>query len=526
MLKVLSILKSYSKRSSTIEDLLSKEDFFLRDSMLGHKMASRSMFDVLSFRVTSYPNILSDLRCMDESECQAEFPDAELARCLDARLLELLERVRQEKAVDMADLEGLEVCTPLLFSVVFGRARRLTRDAQRALRAQDARHTRAVSALEDRIAHAQHALEAVSAQLAAEAAKRRTLEFAHGALAAKHTALLSSHHARSRSSSESADGLERELHETRRALAALHDVHSAASSAASVLERQGASLHVALNAMRAERDGLARALGEARADAERARREAEDARRDVRVLEERLRERAQMPAVDWAEDADEDEDEDGFACTQPRSMCEVNVLDVDLFEAQMERDLYRAQYEEEEAARVEVEMERDALREELRAAREENARLRAEKGEAKEKESRAAEEPRTTLTPVRERAQGTQDASVLEKKTASAHAHSANDDAKENEAPHNTGANTNANRHPHNTTANANASISHSHRFAEIFHDDLPSPSFSSELMFHSSPVLEKSGPAHESLSMQELQDLLASVSLPSLYLNIDVQDH
>jgi hypothetical protein len=47
---------------------------------------------------------------MDESGCTAEFHDDELKRFLDPGTLELIARFRQEKAVDLADIEGLEVC--------------------------------------------------------------------------------------------------------------------------------------------------------------------------------------------------------------------------------------------------------------------------------------------------------------------------------------------------------------------------------------------------------------------------------
>lgn len=46
---------------------------------------------------------------MDESGCSAEFPDAELKRILDEGTMQLLARFRQEKAVDLAGIEGLEV---------------------------------------------------------------------------------------------------------------------------------------------------------------------------------------------------------------------------------------------------------------------------------------------------------------------------------------------------------------------------------------------------------------------------------
>ena len=44
--------------------MLFKEDFSLKDPMLGSKMASKLMLDALSSRSTSNPKILLDLRHM------------------------------------------------------------------------------------------------------------------------------------------------------------------------------------------------------------------------------------------------------------------------------------------------------------------------------------------------------------------------------------------------------------------------------------------------------------------------------
>ncbi|KAF8831462.1 hypothetical protein HHX47_DHR1000431 [Lentinula edodes] len=48
--------------------------------------------------------------CMDQSECKLLFPVSELRRFLSDKLLELYERVKQRKEIEMAGLEGLEEC--------------------------------------------------------------------------------------------------------------------------------------------------------------------------------------------------------------------------------------------------------------------------------------------------------------------------------------------------------------------------------------------------------------------------------
>ena len=62
MLNVSSVLELYSKYDPSTKDVLFKEDFSLMASMLGPKMASRSLFDVMSLGSTSDPKIFLDLR--------------------------------------------------------------------------------------------------------------------------------------------------------------------------------------------------------------------------------------------------------------------------------------------------------------------------------------------------------------------------------------------------------------------------------------------------------------------------------
>ena len=233
-------------------------------------------------------------------------------------------------------------------------------------------------------------------------------------------------------------------------------MHSAAASASAVLEQQVATLHVALNAMRVERDNLAQALQEARQDAAGARAEAQalegrwrDERRRAQALQQRLKESEamRMEAERRAADADWTA-RDEFA--RPKSACSVSVLDVDLFEAQMERDLYRAQYEEEEEAREQAERERDELREELKAALEGNAQLMMEMEGEEEvvasmcelRVTEAEEENEQSSTAESypaSHALGVRPVEVpgeVEKKCkASSHSQVKNEDAKENEAP-------------------------------------------------------------------------------------------
>jgi TRIAD3 protein (E3 ubiquitin-protein ligase RNF216) len=49
-------------------------------------------------------------RCMDQSGCHAPFPDEQLQRVLPPKTLDLLQRIRQKKAVDDARIPGLEHC--------------------------------------------------------------------------------------------------------------------------------------------------------------------------------------------------------------------------------------------------------------------------------------------------------------------------------------------------------------------------------------------------------------------------------
>ncbi|KAJ4488145.1 hypothetical protein J3R30DRAFT_3433416 [Lentinula aciculospora] len=51
-----------------------------------------------------------NINCMDQSGCKLPFPLSELRRFLPDKLLELYERVKQRKEIEMAGLEGLEEC--------------------------------------------------------------------------------------------------------------------------------------------------------------------------------------------------------------------------------------------------------------------------------------------------------------------------------------------------------------------------------------------------------------------------------
>ncbi|QRV86360.1 TRIAD3 [Ceratobasidium sp. AG-Ba] len=52
----------------------------------------------------------SDILCMDQSGCRAPFTDDQLRRVLSANTLDLLDRLRQSKELEAADLRGLEHC--------------------------------------------------------------------------------------------------------------------------------------------------------------------------------------------------------------------------------------------------------------------------------------------------------------------------------------------------------------------------------------------------------------------------------
>ena len=68
MLNVSFVLELYSKYGPSTRDVLFNEDFSLRDPMLGPKMASKSMFEMLSSRATLDLKILPNLGCMYEYE--------------------------------------------------------------------------------------------------------------------------------------------------------------------------------------------------------------------------------------------------------------------------------------------------------------------------------------------------------------------------------------------------------------------------------------------------------------------------
>lgn len=60
------------------------------------------------------PNIV----CMDQSGCKLPFSVSELRRFLTPGLMELYDRVKQRKEVEMAGLEGLEECPFCEYKVV------------------------------------------------------------------------------------------------------------------------------------------------------------------------------------------------------------------------------------------------------------------------------------------------------------------------------------------------------------------------------------------------------------------------
>ncbi len=50
------------------------------------------------------------LVCMHPSECKQPFPESELRRVLDSKLMDLYERVKQQQEIENAGIDGLEAC--------------------------------------------------------------------------------------------------------------------------------------------------------------------------------------------------------------------------------------------------------------------------------------------------------------------------------------------------------------------------------------------------------------------------------
>ena len=72
-----------------------------------HLFCSECMTTYASTLLGSHdPNIV----CMDQSGCKAAIPASELHRFLPQKLIDLWERVKQRKEVELAGLEGLEEC--------------------------------------------------------------------------------------------------------------------------------------------------------------------------------------------------------------------------------------------------------------------------------------------------------------------------------------------------------------------------------------------------------------------------------
>ena len=58
------------------------------------------------------------IQCMDQSGCKLQFPESELCRFLDEKLLSLYHRVKQNKEIEAAKIEGLEECPFCEYKVV------------------------------------------------------------------------------------------------------------------------------------------------------------------------------------------------------------------------------------------------------------------------------------------------------------------------------------------------------------------------------------------------------------------------
>ncbi|BGP26488.1 zinc finger, C6HC-type protein [Rhodotorula toruloides] len=58
------------------------------------------------------------LPCMSTDGCTAFFPDTEMTKCLSIKTLETLHKIKQEKEIDAAELEGLEKCPFCPFAMI------------------------------------------------------------------------------------------------------------------------------------------------------------------------------------------------------------------------------------------------------------------------------------------------------------------------------------------------------------------------------------------------------------------------
>ena len=56
--------------------------------------------------------------CMDQSGCKLAFPESELRRFLSPKLIQLYERVKQQKEIESAGLDNLEECPFCDYKVV------------------------------------------------------------------------------------------------------------------------------------------------------------------------------------------------------------------------------------------------------------------------------------------------------------------------------------------------------------------------------------------------------------------------
>ncbi|KDQ07483.1 hypothetical protein BOTBODRAFT_38782 [Botryobasidium botryosum FD-172 SS1] len=60
----------------------------------------------------------TDILCIDQSGCRLAFPESEIARFLSEKTIALYHRIKQEKELEQAEIEGLESCPFCPYSVV------------------------------------------------------------------------------------------------------------------------------------------------------------------------------------------------------------------------------------------------------------------------------------------------------------------------------------------------------------------------------------------------------------------------
>lgn len=64
-----------------------------------------------------------EIKCMDGSNCEASFENRQIKKFLGKKQFKLLEKLRQEKEIENAGLEGLETCPFCSFGCIIERSK-------------------------------------------------------------------------------------------------------------------------------------------------------------------------------------------------------------------------------------------------------------------------------------------------------------------------------------------------------------------------------------------------------------------